>query len=222
MPKKIFFTVLFSHLAVVLMLFFSSPSRHLTPPKKIAVRTHTMAIKSPPVQKQAIPTAPSRKKTPKKTPPKEPKKSPAKKPAPQVTPTKTAKKDPPPEKKTVPTPSPTVALEEPLPLSIPKPLAPLEIDLNPEIKLLGAPSYQETLIGYLHTKLRLPEFGEVKLEIVLTPEGKVKSVRVLQSASILNKNYLEKNLPLLKFPPPTVLDSSKKEQTYILVFCNEI
>lgn len=222
MPKKIFFAVLFSHLAVVCMLFFSSPSRHLIPPKKIAVRTHTMAVKSPPFQKQAAPKAPSRKKTPKKNPPKEQKKSPPKKPVPQVTPTKTAKKNPPPERKPPPPPPPSIALEEPVFLSIPQAVAPLEIDLHQDMKLLGAPSYQETLIGYLHTKLRLPEFGEVKLEIVLTPEGSVKAVRVLQSASAFNKSYLEKNLPLLKFPPPTVLDSSKKEQTYILVFCNEI
>lgn len=80
---------------------------------------------------------------------------------------------------------------------------------------------QELLISHLRHSLHLPDFGEVKIELILSSEGVVKSLRVLRAESRLNREYLEKQLPLLHFPPLN-LTSEKREATFILTFCNEL
>ena len=76
--------------------------------------------------------------------------------------------------------------------------------------------YEETIIRYLQHLLQLPEYGEVKMELTVKSDGSISRIKVLKTESMKNKNYLEKNLPLLKLP---VLGS---EKTFTLTFCNEI
>ncbi|HEX4839644.1 MAG TPA: hypothetical protein VFU89_04295 [Rhabdochlamydiaceae bacterium] len=76
---------------------------------------------------------------------------------------------------------------------------------------------EETLASFLHTSLNLPEFGEVKIQMTIKKDGTVARLSVLQAESRKNKAYLEKHLPLLRFP--LILD---KEKTFTLTFCNEI
>ena len=78
------------------------------------------------------------------------------------------------------------------------------------------PSYQETLVAYLHQSLHLPEYGEVKIQLSLNKDGTVSKLTVLKSESSKNKVYLEKNLILLKFP------RLEKDETFVFTFCNEI
>lgn len=78
-------------------------------------------------------------------------------------------------------------------------------------------SEEETLASFLHTSLNLPEFGEVKIQMTIKKDGTVARLSVLQAESRKNKSYLEKHLPLLKFP--LILD---KETTFTFTFCNEI
>jgi outer membrane biosynthesis protein TonB len=78
-------------------------------------------------------------------------------------------------------------------------------------------SEEETLASFLHTSLNLPEFGEVKIQMTIKKDGTVAHLTVLQAESHKNKAYLEKHLPLLKFP--LILD---KEKTFTFTFCNEI
>jgi len=80
----------------------------------------------------------------------------------------------------------------------------------------GEPSYEESLVAYLHQSLNLPEYGEVKIQLALYKDGTVAKLTVLKAESLKNKTYLEKNLPLLKFP------SLEKEETFVFTFCNEI
>lgn len=76
--------------------------------------------------------------------------------------------------------------------------------------------YQLELVSYLQEALHLPDYGEVKMEITLRPDGSVASLKVLEAESVKNRNYLEKSLPLLRFP---VYD--KTIRTFVLTFCNE-
>lgn len=75
---------------------------------------------------------------------------------------------------------------------------------------------EETLISFLRTSLKLPEFGEVKIQLTVKKDGSVVRLVVLEAESQKNKAYLEKNLPQLKFP--LIFD---KEKTFTLTFCNE-
>jgi outer membrane biosynthesis protein TonB len=81
----------------------------------------------------------------------------------------------------------------------------------------GEGAEEETLASFLHTSLNLPEFGEVKIQMTIKKDGTVARLSVLQAESHKNKAYLEKHLPLLKFP--LILD---KEKTFTFTFCNEI
>ena len=76
---------------------------------------------------------------------------------------------------------------------------------------------EETLGSFLSSSLNLPEFGEVKIQLTIKKDGTVARLIVLQAESKKNKAYLEKHLPLLRFP--LILD---KEKTFTLTFCNEI
>ncbi len=76
--------------------------------------------------------------------------------------------------------------------------------------------YQLELVSYLQEALHLPDYGEVKMEITLRSDGSVASLKVLEAESAKNRSYLEKSLPLLRFP---VYD--KTMRTFVLTFCNE-
>lgn len=62
-------------------------------------------------------------------------------------------------------------------------------------------SYEDSLRAILKEFLELPEWGEVKLQLVLTKEGKVNSVKIVKSASDKNSAYVEKTVSKLIFPP---------------------
>jgi outer membrane biosynthesis protein TonB len=81
----------------------------------------------------------------------------------------------------------------------------------------GEGTEEETLGSFLSSSLNLPEFGEVKIQLTIKKDGSVARLVVLQTESRKNKAYLEKHLPLLRFP--LILD---KEKTFTLTFCNEI
>jgi hypothetical protein len=82
--------------------------------------------------------------------------------------------------------------------------------------------YQHALIHFLEQTLRLPDYGEVKMQLTLTVDGKVASLKVLLAESEKNKKYLEKNLPLMQFPSLMHSFSGDKERTFVLTFCNKI
>jgi len=105
---------------------------------------------------------------------------------------------------------------------LPQMIKPLESEkFHPIDDSHSKANYQETLIFYLHQSLNLPDFGEVTVQIKLRKEGSIENITILKAESDKNRKYLETHLPLLKFPP--LQDSStKKENTFILTFCNEL
>jgi len=230
MLRKITFLVAALHLAGVIFLIVSPDKKAHRQTKHLTVKTHRMAtpaLKTPPGKKTASTSPPAHAMTKKNPPPSKIQTKPApiqpkssvKKSIAQDPQSKPAKKQAP--KKDDVWIEPALTQKKPARLfDLPSPVAPLQID-SLQDNFLGG-SYQEALMGYLHDTLRLPDYGEVKIEIILNPDGSVQRLTVLKSESAKNKTYLEKTIPSLNFPSADVLDSSKKEQRYILTFCNEI
>jgi hypothetical protein len=81
--------------------------------------------------------------------------------------------------------------------------------------------YTDALVSHLHHSLSLPDYGEVKIQLSLRQDGSVAKLVVLKTQSEKNKQYLESNLPRLKFPRFDGAYANKKEYTFILTFCNE-
>ena len=79
--------------------------------------------------------------------------------------------------------------------------------------------FSALFLDYLKEQLQLPEKGEVKLEMQLSPEGLVSKIEVLATKSQGNKEYLEEVLPLLAFP--FLKHYLKKEKKIIITFLNE-
>ncbi|MEI8365043.1 MAG: hypothetical protein WCF65_01375 [Parachlamydiaceae bacterium] len=87
----------------------------------------------------------------------------------------------------------------------PKAITSLQIDGLPSIQ--GNSKLNDREIGYrdeissrLKLALRLPEYGDVKVKLVLGRTGKVISVVIVSSESVANRKYIEKALPELSFP----------------------
>ncbi len=82
-------------------------------------------------------------------------------------------------------------------------------------------SYSAFLVSHLQQHLQLPDFGEVKVEIVLYPDGSVERCVVLRAESDKNKKYLEQRLPLIRFPDFKGTQT-KSRQVFVLTFCNQL
>jgi hypothetical protein len=91
-----------------------------------------------------------------------------------------------------------------------------------ESQAFGEGEYKDALISYLHQSLNLPEWGEVKIKLTLKKDGSVAHVAVLKAESAKNRLHLEKNLPLLRFPPLDASFASEEQHVFVLTFCNEI
>ncbi|MEM7175013.1 MAG: hypothetical protein AAF443_03675 [Chlamydiota bacterium] len=104
-------------------------------------------------------------------------------------------------------------IEPDLPLDIPNSLGTLQVDqpqTSQEQKLTEDP-----LIFYLKRHLKLPEYGDVTVEMTLA-SGKLKKMKILASESEVNASYLKHHLPLLAFPM-----AQEGQKTWTLTFCNE-
>ena len=232
MFKKIALTVITIHLAGIFFLLFSPVKKSKIPPQKFVVQTHTFKQKTP-VERTTSPvkakSAPIQKKTippKKKTAP-----TPAAKPKIQKTP---AKKNPVVEKKEVTSANLQKKIVKELeeivakieevhekitpPSSLQEIATPLQntaavFAINPE------ENYQNNLLTYLYEALHLPEQGEVKMQLTIKEDGTLAKIVVLKAESVKNRDYLEKQLPLLRFP--YLQDLRVKEKTFVLTFCNE-
>jgi colicin import membrane protein len=83
-------------------------------------------------------------------------------------------------------------------------------------------SYREELAGRLKLLLRLPEYGDVKVNLTLDRSGKVSKVAIVNADSSANRKYIEKTLPELSFPPFGDHYASAAEYTFSITLSNEI
>lgn len=84
------------------------------------------------------------------------------------------------------------------------------------------PSYADLLVKELTQMLQLPEYGEVKIKIIVSPAGKIMELLVLQAESKANKLYLEKCLPNIVLPKYNEKVTLNNGQTFTLTFCNAL
>jgi outer membrane biosynthesis protein TonB len=101
-------------------------------------------------------------------------------------------------------------------LEIPKPLIFLDEHSSEEVHI-GDDSEMARVMGFLSSSLTLPIAEEIKMKITVRKDGTITNVVILQSASKKNKEYMQKNLPNLQLPM-----QFDQEQTWTIVFCNEI
>ena len=80
-------------------------------------------------------------------------------------------------------------------------------------------AFKVLFLDHLKEQLQLPEVGEVKLQMTLSPEGRVVKVAVLRAQNQGNKEYLEEVLPTLAFP--FLKNYLKKEKSFMITFLNE-
>lgn len=98
----------------------------------------------------------------------------------------------------------------------------LQIDTLAAAEDESGDDYADVLLGHLHHYLRLPDYGEVKIQLSLRQDGSVARVVVLKSQSEKNRQYLETTLPRLVFPRFEGKYLNRKEHTFALAFCNEL
>ena len=90
-------------------------------------------------------------------------------------------------------------------------------DLSPQE--LG---YCEELVAQLRLKMRLPDFGEVRVELTVDREGNITQVKVQSSQSEANRAYVEAIMPQLTLPPFGKNFRGKKKHRFLLALANDV
>jgi hypothetical protein len=90
-------------------------------------------------------------------------------------------------------------------------------DLSPQER-----TYYTELVSRLKLSLKLPEYGEVKVQLTLARSGSVVRLTGIKSKSKKNASYIEKTVPKLKLPPFGQNFSGEKEHTFKLTMSNEL
>lgn len=85
-----------------------------------------------------------------------------------------------------------------------------------------ARNYISELVSRLKLNLRLPEYGEVRIQLTLTRDGAVKKVSIVSAKSHQNKQYVLKTVPHLSFPKFGDNFEKEPEHTFSLNLSNEI
>lgn len=91
--------------------------------------------------------------------------------------------------------------------SIPQQIGQLQIDALPVGNTVSTElstkeiNYRDEIAYRLRSALKLPDYGEIKIKLTLDRTGKVTQVQTLKAESNQNKQYIEKTVPSLIFPP---------------------
>ncbi len=81
--------------------------------------------------------------------------------------------------------------------------------------------YDQTLAQRLQQLIRLPEYGEVTIQLTLHRNGIVAQLEVLTSESESNRRYVQKELPNLRFPAFGRQFPGEEKHVFTLVLKNE-
>lgn len=107
-----------------------------------------------------------------------------------------------------------------------KQIANLNVDGSPRVQsqkdLIGAElSYKDELVRRLKLLLKLPELGEIKMQLTIDRDGTVAKLVVLQTESQKNRNYVETTLPTLHLPAFGDRFKDKNQYTFPVTLSNE-
>lgn len=89
------------------------------------------------------------------------------------------------------------------------------------IDAVGDAGYHGMMASFLKRNLRLPEMGEVKVELTLDREGKVLATKTVAAESKSNRKYLEAELPAMRFPPFRRYFEGEKQRVFLLTLTND-
>jgi colicin import membrane protein len=103
-------------------------------------------------------------------------------------------------------------------LATPQLLGSLEIDSLSSSSV----SYEHELVNRLKLLLRLPQYGEVEIDLTLERSGKVAKIKILSAENSVNRQHVEKNVPTLVFPPFGNSFDGEKQHTFRIKLGNEI
>lgn len=92
-----------------------------------------------------------------------------------------------------------------------------EADFTPQER-----TYYDELVSRLKLSLKLPEYGQVKLSLCINRAGSVVRVTDVKCKSSKNRDYIQKTLPKVHFPPFGQNFSGEKEHTFRLTLTNEL
>lgn len=109
-------------------------------------------------------------------------------------------------------------------ITVPKMIGELNIDRT----IVSDPSgedkygYREEVMLLLKSLLRLPEHGNVKVELTLSRDGRVASVIVVSTDSKRNKEYVEKAIPEVVFPSFGKHFVNQQEHTFLITLASHV
>lgn len=242
--KKIRLIALVIAMHALLLIAALTYSKQPAPNKRKPLVIHTVKTHVQPAPVKPRPTPPASTKSPAQNTAKKPTPSPQIKPPSKPTPKKEpaiadkkiSTKPPQPQTKTPPPSRAKISdalkkelqeslakLDTPI-LAAPKsapPIRPHSLQIDAPDLSTTQSQYIEQLTAILHNALKLPEIGEVKIQLTLHHDGTVAKLVVLKAASTKNKTYLEMHLPHLICPRLDGEYAKTSEQTFILTFCNE-
>ncbi|MDR2540097.1 MAG: hypothetical protein LBC45_05905 [Chlamydiales bacterium] len=224
--KILFFLLISAHIGFIGMLLISSPKRQSKRNHSLIVKTVLLKPSSPPMQKRNL----AQKKTRIPKPIK-----PLVKKSPSVI--KQGRK-----KISAPKPIQELAIPSSILKQLEESIAKIEqkddkqcksstivtaplsfkVAVAPVQEEPALPNYTASLVKGLTQMLQLPEYGEVKIKITVSPAGKIIDLLVLQAESKANKLYLEKCLPNIVLPKYNEKVTLNNEQTFTLTFCNAL
>lgn len=100
------------------------------------------------------------------------------------------------------------------------PVTTLAVSEEAPTKLSGS-SYEQDLAQRLHTLVRLPEYGQVTLQLTLNRNGTVEKFEVTSAESQINRDYIQQQLPKLRFVTFGNRYPGEEKHTFLLVLKNE-
>lgn len=83
-------------------------------------------------------------------------------------------------------------------------------------------SYESELVSRLKLTLHLPEYGDVKVKLTVSRQGKVLKAVVVSSKSSRNKEYAQKTLPGISFPRFGTNFKGHEQHTFDLCLSNDL
>lgn len=94
--------------------------------------------------------------------------------------------------------------------------------MNFSVKGVDNDLYTSELIQRLKLSLRLPESGEVIVDLTLKRNGKIAGIKIRDAKSSTNKYYVESQLPTLNFPEFGESYPNNDEKLFTLTLQNAI
>lgn len=107
---------------------------------------------------------------------------------------------------------------------------------NASTKLIAAPAlienlesefslqemgYRDELMHRLKESLKLPQYGEVKIQLMIERSGKIVSIKVLTFQSVENAEYIKKNLSKVQMPEFGACFQGLATHEFTVVLSNE-